>query len=77
MEHFLWATSDASRDIAASPEKRTKIAEELADVIIYALEFANVTDLDVAAAIETKMAANARKYPVEKARGRSDKYTEL
>jgi hypothetical protein len=31
----------------------------------------------VAAAIEAKMAANGRKYPVEKAKGRSDKYTEL
>ena len=45
--------------------------------MIYALEFANITGLDVAAAIETKMAANAKKYPVEKARGRADKYTEL
>jgi dCTP diphosphatase len=41
------------------------------------LEFANMTGLDVAAAIEAKMAANARKYPVEKARGRSEKYNEL
>jgi NTP pyrophosphatase (non-canonical NTP hydrolase) len=77
MEHFLWATPDASRAIAAEPAKRTKIADELADVVIYALEFANMTGLDVAAAIEAKMAANAKKYPVEKARGRSDKYTEL
>ena len=51
--------------------------EELADVVIYALEFANITGLDVAAVIEAKMAANAKKYPVEKSRGRSDKYTEL
>ena len=57
--------------------KRAKIAEELADVVIYALEFANATGLDVAAAIEAKMAANAKKYPVEKARGRAEKYTEL
>ena len=77
MEHFLWATSEASHAIAAEPAKRQKIAEELADVMIYALEFANATGLDVAAAIEAKMAANAAKYPVEKARGRADKYTEL
>ena len=77
MEHFLWAAPEQSRAIAAEPAKRAKIAEELADVVIYALEFANVTGLDVAAAIETKMTANAKKYPVEKARGRSDKYTEL
>jgi dCTP diphosphatase len=77
MEHFLWATPEQSRETAREPAKRAKIAEELADIVIYSLEFANATGLDVAAAIEAKMAANARKYPVEKARGRSDKYTEL
>src|SRR5688572_21261952 len=77
MEHFLWATGDQSRTIVNGPAKQARIADELADVVIYALEFANTTGLDVAAAIEAKMAANAKKYPVEKARGRSDKYTEL
>ena len=77
MEHFLWATPDQSAAIATDPVKRAKIADELADVVIYALEFANATGLDVAAAIEAKMAANAKKYPVEKSRGRSNKYTEL
>jgi dCTP diphosphatase len=77
MEHFLWSTPEASRAVVNDPAKRAKIAEELADVVIYALEFANVTGLDVAAVIEAKMAANGQKYPVEKAKGRSDKYTEL
>ena len=77
MEHFLWATPEASRSITLDEAKRKKIEEELADVVIYALEFANMTGIDVAAAIETKMAANAAKYPVEKAKGRSEKYTEL
>ena len=77
MEHFLWATPDQSRAIAIDPAKRAKIADELADVVIYALGFANVTGLDVAAAIDAKMAANAKKYPIEKAKGRSEKYTEL
>src|SRR5476651_29567 len=77
MEHFLWATPEASHAVASDAAKRQKIAEELADVVIYALEFANMTGLDVAAAVEAKMAANARKYPVEKARGRAEKYTEL
>ncbi len=77
MEHFLWATPEQSHALAADPVKRAKIADELADVVVYALEFANITGLDVAAAIETKMRANALKYPVEKARGRADKYTDL
>lgn len=77
MEHFLWSTSEESKAVAADAAKRGKIADELADVVIYALEFANITGLDLAAAIEAKMAVNAKKYPVEKAKGRSDKYTDL
>jgi len=77
MEHFLWSTPEASRVVIDDPVKRAKIAEELADVVIYALEFANVTGIDVAAVIEAKMKANAAKYPVEKAKGRAEKYNEL
>ena len=77
MEHFLWATPEQSRQLTADPVKRAKIEQELADVAIYTLEFANMTDIDLAAAIERKLALNAKKYPVDKSRGRSDKYTEL
>ena len=78
MEHFLWDTPEASRaKVADDPARLAKIEEELADVVIYALEFANMTGIDVAAAIERKMAQNAAKYPVAKAKGRSAKYTEL
>ena len=77
MEHCLWATPEQSRAIAGDGVKRGRIAEELADVVIYALEFANATGIDVAAAIEAKMDANAKKYPIEKSRGRAEKYTEL
>ena len=77
MEHFLWAESSASLDVARDPKRRPAIEAEIADVVIYALEFANICGIDLAAAIETKMTANAKKYPVDKARGRADKYTEL
>ena len=77
MEHFLWAESKASLDVARDPKKRPAIENELADVVIYALEFANICGIDLAAAIGAKMASNAKKYPVEKSRGRADKYTEL
>ncbi len=77
MEHFLWATPEQSKAIAADAAKRQKIADELADVVVYALEFANATGLDLAASIEAKMMANGKKYPVEKAKGRSEKYDEL
>lgn len=77
MEHFLWTESRDSAAVLADAKKRHKIEDELADVVIYALEFANIGGIDLAKAIEAKLAQNAAKYPVEKAKGRSVKYTEL
>lgn len=77
MEHFLWSESRDSGAVLADPKKRGKIEDELADVVIYALEFANIGGIDLAKAIEAKLAQNAAKYPVAKARGNSTKYTEL
>ncbi len=77
MEHFLWTESRDPAAVLADAKKRHKIEDELADVVIYALEFANIGGIDLAKAIEAKLAQNAAKYPVEKAKGRSVKYTEL
>ncbi len=77
MEPLLWVTPEESRAVMARPEKRAALQDELADIVVYCLEFANQTGIDLASAITAKMARNAAKYPVEKARGRSEKYTEL
>lgn len=77
MEHFLWVDGPGSRELLERADKRAAIRDELADIVIYAFGFANTAGIDLASAIEAKMAANAAKYPVEKARGRSLKYTEL
>jgi NTP pyrophosphatase (non-canonical NTP hydrolase) len=75
LELFQWS-SDATLadDIAA---RREDIERELADVVIYALLMAHETGVDLEAAIEAKLAENRSKYPIDKAHGRSDKYTEL
>ena len=77
MEHFLWQSSEKSIADMETARLREMVEEELADILIYAIEFSNVTGIDITTAIERKMKRNAEKYPVEKARGRSDKYTEL
>ena len=77
MEPFLWVTAAESTTLCSKPEKKAKIEEELADVLIFAFQFANMTGIDIAAAVEAKIAKNAAMYPVAKAKGRSDKYTEL
>ncbi len=77
MEHFLWQSPEQSGRDVRTGELRVKVEEELADVMIFAIEFANMTGIDLAAAIEAKMRRNAEKYPVEKSRGVSTKYDEL
>lgn len=77
MEHFLWTKEGEDHAVLKDPQKGLEVREELADIVIYAMEFANIAHIDLAESITLKMAANARKYPVEKSRGRSAKYTEL
>ena len=75
LEHFQWLTEDASRALPA--EARARVAEEMADVLLYLVRLADKLDVDLAAAAVAKIARNAEKYPVEKSRGSSRKYTEL
>ncbi|MBX3412518.1 MAG: nucleotide pyrophosphohydrolase [Pirellulales bacterium] len=70
MEHFQWLEPAESRAVAAQPEKLSAVAEELADVLCYALALANELGIDVARAMSEKMVKNRRKYPVEEFRGR-------
>ena len=70
MEHFQWLTLDASRAIRDDQQAKQAVGEELADVVCYALAMANELDLDLASALEQKMAKNRLKYPAEDYRGR-------
>ena len=75
LEHFQWLTEDASRNLA--PEARAAVAEEMADVLLYLVRLADKLDVDLGAAARAKIARNAEKYPVDRSRGSSRKYTEL
>ena len=77
MEHFLWQNAESSRQDVLEDPLREKITEEIADILIFAIEFANVAKIDITSAITEKMKKNALKYPIEKAKGTSAKYTEL
>ena len=61
----------------ADAAKLTGVAEEIADVVMFAMILADRLGVDFAAAITAKLAANERKYPVPLARGNGRKYTEL
>ena len=77
MERFQWLENSESDKGIDNSDERTAIEEELADVFIYLLQFANRADIDLASATQRKLELNAEKYPVEKSRGRSDKYDTL
>ena len=54
-----------------------EVKEELADVMNYCIQMSNKLNLDIKEIIEWKLAITAKKYPVDKAKGKSLKYTKL
>ena len=76
-EHFLWQTDAEAKTALGDPKKREKVAEELADVVIFALLLADSLDLDVDRIVRKKLKQNAKKYPVEKSKGNHRKYSEF
>jgi len=76
-ERFLWKTDAEVEADMADAAKRAGVAEEIADVVMFAMLLADRLGIDLAAAITAKLAANERKYPVAFARGNARKYTEL
>ena len=75
LEPFQWLTPEQSLDLP--PHKREAVRQEMADVLIYLVSLANCLDIDLIQAARDKLAINARKYPVEKARGSCAKSHEL
>jgi NTP pyrophosphatase (non-canonical NTP hydrolase) len=74
-ELFLWKRNDEIEEVVKV--KRERITEEIADIAVYLLELADNLGIDISTAIDNKLQKNALKYPVDKARGSSKKYTEL
>lgn len=73
MEHFQWLTIEQSKNL--EPDALADIGEELADIVIYSLSLSNALGLDLSKTVLAKMEKNIRKYPSEKVRGKSHKYT--
>lgn len=75
LEPFQWLTAEESMTL---PEHKLEaVKQEMADVLIYLVSLANLLQVDLLKAAEEKLALNARKYPVDKARGSCAKYDEL
>jgi len=74
LEIFLWMPDDESYRL--NEAKFANFREELGDIFIYLLHLAEKYDLDLIDCAEQKLLHNAAKYPVEKVKGSSRKYTE-
>lgn len=75
LEPFQWLTPEESQHL--SPAQREAVRQEIADVLIYLTRLADLLDVDLLEAAADKLAINARKYPVDKARGNALKSTEF
>lgn len=75
VEHFQWLSNEESD--ALPPETREQVRRELADVQIYLMLLADRLNVDLMGAVNAKIRENARKYPAEQVRGRSNKYDDL
>jgi len=77
LERFQWKTP-AEVAIALQDEaNRRRVGEEIADVLILLISLADAVGLDLVEGARAKRHENARKYPVERARGNARKYHEL
>lgn len=72
LEVFQWSAEDVT-----GQGKLDKIKEELADVVNYCILMADVCGLDLDEIVHEKVKINNEKYPLEKAYGSKEKYTEL
>lgn len=74
LEPFQWLNTGERGEL--DERKYTAIRHEMADVLIYLIRLADKLDVDLAAATVGKLAHNRLKYPADKVRGDSRKYSE-
>lgn len=75
LEIFQWLSEAQSREL--SPEALEAARAEVADVLLYLIRISDKLGIDLIAAAQAKIVKNAEKYPVEKAKGNSRKYSAL
>jgi dCTP diphosphatase len=75
LQHFVWQSPEQSDQRIR--DRKEEIGAEMADVAILLFELARDSGIDLAQVIDSKLARNAEKYPISKAKGSNKKYSEL
>ena len=65
LELFQWLTPEESRSLTIDVADKERVADEIADVLLYLLQLADHTGVDLEQAVLAKLAKNARKHPVD------------
>jgi NTP pyrophosphatase (non-canonical NTP hydrolase) len=69
MDIFKWNASEECENMMSEKNTRQEATDELADIMIYAIAFANRNNINISNAIDQKMIKNRIKYPADKYRG--------
>ena len=75
MEIFQWKDAGEVEALKGDEETRRRVKEELGDILIYALTTSHEFGFDPTDIVLDKIQINDEKYPEEKVKGKSDKYT--
>ena len=76
VEIFQWSNDGGLKEIE-DPETRKQIENEIADIFNYLIKFVDLMEIDLEKISLEKINKNEEKYPVEKSKGKSDKYHKL
>jgi len=74
LQHFQWTPEAESTTL--NRDQQAQVREEVADVSLYLVRLADKLGIDLMSAAADKIELNSAKYPIEKVRGSSKKYTE-
>ncbi|MCB0341111.1 MAG: nucleotide pyrophosphohydrolase [Pseudobdellovibrionaceae bacterium] len=77
LQHFRFLDEQRAQDLLQDSDKREAVGEELADILFFLLRFSQRNKFDLTQAFYDKLQKNTAKYPIEKSKGRFEKYTDL
>ncbi len=77
LEHFRFRSNEEIKQRLTDPAFRQDLGHELADVLYFTLLMCANLDMDASQMLDEKLALSRQRYPIDQARGRNLKYTEL
>jgi dCTP diphosphatase len=72
---FQWLGDEQIELAMLDTQKREAVGSELADILAYLIRIADIADFDLESELMKKLTINESRYPVDKSKGSSAKYT--